>query len=53
MDPVPIRVQAAVYATGLFSGSQTALIAVMVPLWLLSLDASPVVIGLALGSYNL
>jgi PPP family 3-phenylpropionic acid transporter len=53
LDPVPIRVQAAVYATGLFSGSQTALIAVMVPLWLLSLDASPVVIGLALGSYNL
>jgi len=53
LDPVPIRAQAAIYATGLFSGSQTALIAVVLPLWLLYLDASPVMIGLALGSYNL
>ncbi len=53
LDPVPIRVQAAVYATGLFSASQTSLIAVAVPLWLLHLDAGPVMIGFALGSYNL
>lgn len=53
MDPVPIRVQAAVYATGLFSATQTGLVAVVVPLWLLYLDASPLMIGLALGSYNL
>ena len=45
MDSVPIRVQAAVYATGLFSATQTGLIAVVVPLWLLHLDASPVMIG--------
>ncbi len=53
MDPVPIRVQAAVYATGLFSATQTGLVAVVVPLWLLHLDAGPLVIGFALGSFNL
>lgn len=53
LDPVPLRVEAAVYASGLFSSTQTALIAVAVPLWLLYLDADPVMIGLALGSYNL
>ena len=52
MDQVSIRVQAAVYATGLFSATQTSLIAVVVPLWLLHLDAGPFVIGLALGSFN-
>jgi MFS family permease len=53
LDLVPTRVQAAVYTTGLFSGTQTGLVAVVVPLWLLYLDASPVMIGLALGSFNL
>ncbi|MDX1484606.1 MAG: MFS transporter [Alphaproteobacteria bacterium] len=53
MDPIPARVQAAVYATGLFSATQTSLIAVVLPLWLIHLEASPVMIGLALGSYNL
>ncbi|MCH8918393.1 MAG: MFS transporter [Proteobacteria bacterium] len=53
MDSVPIRVQAAVYATGLFSATQTGLVAVVVPLWLLHLDAGPLVIGFALGSFNL
>ncbi|MCZ6885445.1 MAG: hypothetical protein O7E53_03655 [Alphaproteobacteria bacterium] len=47
MDQVSIRVQAAVYATGLFSATQTGLVAVVVPLWLLHLDAGPFVIGLA------
>ena len=46
MDQVSIRVQAAVYATGLFSATQTGLVAVVVPLWLLHLDAGPFVIGL-------
>ncbi len=53
MDSVPVRVQAAVYATGLFSSTQTGLIAVVVPLWLLHLEAGPLMTGLALGSYNL
>jgi MFS family permease len=54
LDPVlPVRVQAAVYATGLFSATQTSLIAVVVPLWLLHLEAGPLMTGLALGSYNL
>lgn len=53
MDSVPVRVQAAVYATGLFSSTQTSLIAVVVPLWLLHLEAGPLMTGLALGSYNL
>jgi MFS family permease len=52
LDSVPIRVQAAVYATGLFSATQTGLVSVVVPLWLLYLDAGPVMIGLALGSFN-
>jgi hypothetical protein len=46
LDQVSIRVQAAVYATGLFSATQTGLVAVVVPLWLLHLDAGPLVIGL-------
>ncbi len=53
MDSVPVRVQAAVYATGLFSSTQTVLVAVVLPLWLLHLNASPVMIGFALGSFNL
>lgn len=53
MDPVPVRVQAAVYATGLFSATQTSLMAVVVPLWLLYLEAGPLMTGLALGAYNL
>jgi MFS family permease len=53
LDSVPVRVQAAVYATGLFSSTQTSLIAVVVPLWLLHLEAGPLMTGLALGSYNL
>lgn len=52
MESIPTRVQAAVYATGLFSATQTSLVAVVVPLWLLHLDAGPVMIGLALGSFN-
>lgn len=50
---MPVRVQAAVYATGLFSATQASLVAVVVPLWLLHLDAGPLMTGLALGSYNL
>jgi len=53
LDSVPVRVQAAVYATGLFSSTQTVLVAVVLPLWLLHLNASPVMIGFALGSFNL
>lgn len=48
-----MRVQLAVYATGLFSATQAGLIAVVMPLWLLRIEASPVMIGLAVGSYNL
>lgn len=46
---IPFRVQVAIYATGIFSNSANIIVAVIVPLWMLSIDASPFMVGLALG----
>lgn len=48
-DRVPLRVQLPVYATGLFSNSAPDLVLVVVPLWVLTLDPSPLLIGIVLG----
>jgi MFS family permease len=50
--PIPIRVQAAVYAAALFSAPITNVVAIVAPLWLLELKAGPVAIGFALGSFS-
>ncbi len=49
-DTVPFRVQLPVYFTGLFSNSAPDLVLVVVPLWVLTLDPSPLLIGIVLGS---
>ncbi|MHA1109130.1 MAG: MFS transporter [Alphaproteobacteria bacterium] len=48
-DTVPFRVQLPVYLTGLFSNSAPDLVLVVVPLWALTLDPSPLLIGIVLG----
>ncbi len=50
LTSVPWRVQAAVYGTGLFANSSLQLYNVIVPLWLVVLEASPFTIGIALGA---
>ena len=47
---IPQKIRWAIYATGLFSNSANAMVAVAVPLWLISLNASPAVIGFAMGA---
>ena len=47
---VPWRVQAAIYGTGLFANSSLQLYNVIAPLWLVLLNASPVLIGVTLGA---
>lgn len=48
--PVPWRIQWPVYAAGMFSHSLNGMATVVLPLWLLSLEPSPLLIGVALGS---
>jgi MFS family permease len=47
---VPVRVQAAVYATALFSGNLFHIGSVILPLWALMLNPSPIMIGIFLGA---
>ena len=47
---VPVRVQAAVYATALFSGNLFHIGSVILPLWARMLDPSPIMIGIFLGA---
>ncbi len=49
-DRIPWRVQAAVYASGTFNHSMGLMVTVVMPLWVLTLEASPLVIGVVLGS---
>ncbi|MBT5049141.1 MAG: MFS transporter [Rhodospirillaceae bacterium] len=48
--PVPWRIQWAVYGAGLFSNSSLNLYNVVVPLWIVLLQPSPFMIGIAIGS---
>ena len=49
-EGVPWRLQLAVYGIGLFSTTMFYMAAVVVPLWLVTLESSPFLIGLVLGS---
>lgn len=51
-EPVGLRLQLAVYICGIFSSGTSNLIWVIVPLWALKLDASPMMIGITLGAYT-
>jgi len=47
---IPLRSQLPVYAAGIFSNGAIQLAAVVVPLWMLHVDSSPLMVGIALGS---
>ena len=47
---VPWRLQVAVYGIGLFSTSMFYMSAVVVPLWVASLESSPFLVGMVLGA---
>lgn len=47
---IALRTQLLVYAVAFFTGSQVLIVSVILPLWALSLDASPVVIGLIISA---
>ncbi len=49
-DHVPWRIQGAVYACGMFNGPMYHIVSVIMPLWAVMLGASPVMIGVVIGS---
>ncbi|MFM1813633.1 MAG: hypothetical protein RLZ98_328 [Pseudomonadota bacterium] len=49
-EHVPLRLQAGVYLCGVFSNSMSNLVSVVLPLWLVTLNPTPFMIGLVLGS---
>ncbi len=49
-ETVPWRLQIAVYGIGLFSTTMFYMAAVVVPLWVASLESSPFLVGMVLGS---
>ncbi len=49
-DSVPWLLQGAVYGIGMFSTSMFLMASVVVPLWVVSLESSPLLVGLVLGS---
>lgn len=53
MKTVSRRTEISVYGLGLFGATLSNLSALIVPLWLISLQANPIMIGLALGAFNL
>jgi MFS family permease len=48
--PIPLRHQIPVYAAGFFSNGSVNLANVIIPLWVLTINPSPVMIGLAIGA---
>lgn len=48
--PIPLGHQLPVYAAGFFSNGSVMLANVIVPLWVLQIDPSPALVGIALGS---
>ena len=52
-ETVPLRVQIGVYALGAFANSGPVIVWVVVPLWMISIDASPFMIGVAIGARSL
>ena len=49
-ERVPLRIQCAVYASGLFANSLAFMVTMVVPLWVLTLEPSAFMIGVVLGS---
>ncbi len=49
-EAIPLRQQLPVYAAGIFSNGAVQLAAVIIPLWMLTIDPSPLMIGIALGA---
>ena len=49
-EAIPLRHLLPVYAAGIFSNGAVQLAAVVVPLWMLMIDPSPLMIGIALGA---
>ena len=49
-DLVPWRIQLATYGIGLFATTMFFMAAVVVPLWLVTLETSPFLIGVVLGA---
>lgn len=49
-EAVPWRLQIAVYGIGLFSTSMFYMASVVVPLWVASIESSPFLVGMVLGS---
>jgi len=49
-ESIPLRHQLPVYAAGMFSNGAVQLAAVIVPLWMITIDPSPLMIGIALGA---
>lgn len=49
-DDIPWRVQTPIYMAGAFSNGSLHLASVIIPLWMLQLDPSPLLVGIALGA---
>ena len=49
-ERIPLGIQCAVYASGLFANSLAYMITLVVPLWVLTLEPSALMIGVVLGS---
>ena len=49
-EKIPLRVQGTVYASGLFANSMNNMMNVVVPLWIVSIETSPLMIGIAIGA---
>ncbi len=49
-QPISARMQAGVYMCGFFSNSMSNLVSVVLPLWLVTLNPTPLMIGIVLGS---
>ena len=50
IEKIPWPVQGAVYASGLFNHSMQPMVMVLLPLWVVTLNPSPFMIGIVLGS---
>lgn len=51
-EPISLRLQVAVYLCGICSNGTSNLVWVVTPLWVVQLGASPLMIGIVLGSYT-
>ncbi len=52
-ERIPVRTQLAVYLTGAFGNSTENVISVVIPLWALTLGASPLMVGVIIGARHL